>query len=241
MPHDNGRIYGSFKKICIPESEVSVEAIELKSSLLQLQKSYYDQTLSECDVSFQIILLYLEKRVKKHPFLRMGQKLPKRTMVNDFLEVVRFYGMPDTVRYALWKWHSNEWDIRLIDYNPTSLEMLKSQSRGIRYATISWDHALLGTLVEGKRDAFEHLLHDLAHAYMFFREDYDFIGQKEFFNSMLNDFQQYEMHLENNPVFKEKFEYCISDMNSHPAHLRAYWNAIRREAGIPILEESKTT
>ncbi|TGL62549.1 hypothetical protein [Leptospira jelokensis] len=241
MPHNQGKIYGSFKKICIPESDLKAEAEILKADLLKIQFCYNEKTISECEVAFQIILLYLEKRVKRHPFLRMGKKLPKREYVNDFLEVVRFYGMPDTVRYALWKWQLKEWDIRLIDYNPTSLEMLQTQSQGIRFATICWEEAISGNLVEGKRDAFEHLLHDLAHAYMFFREDYDFFGQKKFFKSMLDDFQNYQMYLEENPIFKEKFEYCISDMNSHPAHLNAYWNAIRKEAGIPIYELNQNT
>ncbi|XDD48416.1 hypothetical protein AB3N60_18940 [Leptospira sp. WS39.C2] len=235
MPHENGRIYGSFKKICIPENSLQIEALEIRTQLLGIKSAWEDGTLSGSDVTFQLLLLYLEKRVKRHPFLRMGQKLPNRTSSKEFLEIVRFYGMPDTVRFALWKWHIGEWNLQLIDYNPSSIEMLETQSRGIRYATISWEHALEGTLVEGKRDAFEHLLHDLAHAYMFFREDYDFEGQKFFFRSMLDEFESYKIFLDQDPIFKEKFEYCISDMNSHPAHLKAYWNAIRRDAGIPIL------
>lgn len=236
MPHDEGRIYGSFKKICIPAISLLDELVHIRPQLLQIKSDWENKNLTDSQTAFQILLLYLEKRVKKHPFLRMGQKLPDKNASKEFLEVVRFYGMPDTVRFALWKWHIGEWNIRLIDYNPSSLEMLQTQSKGIRYATISWKHALSGSLVEGKRDAFEHLLHDLAHAYMFFREDYDFDGQKVFFQKMLDDYEQYVEYLERDPIFKEKFEYCISDMNSHPAHLSAYWNAIRREAGIQVLE-----
>lgn len=235
MPHDNGRIYGSFKKICIPESLLPNEAVELHSQLSEIKVNWETGVLSGSEVTYQIVLLYLERRVKRHPFLRMGQKLPNRNSSKEFLELVRFYGMPDTVRYALWKWHIGEWNIQLINFNPSSLEMLETQSKGIRYATISWEHALNGTLVEGKRDAFEHLLHDLAHAYMFFREDYDFEGQKKFFQAMLDEYEEYEGYLDKDSVFKQKFEYCISDMNSHPAHLSAYWDAIRKEAGIPIL------
>ncbi|TGL09530.1 hypothetical protein EHQ43_01255 [Leptospira bouyouniensis] len=234
MPHENGRIYGSFKKICIPESLLPNEALELTSKLSEIKVKWETGTLSGSEVTYQIVLLYLERRVKRHPFLRMGQKLPNRNSSKEFLELVRFYGMPDTVRYALWKWHIGEWNIQLINFNPSSLEMLETQSKGIRYATISWEHALNGTLVEGKRDAFEHLLHDLAHAYMFFREDYDFEGQKKFFQTMLDEYEEYENYLDKDSVFRQKFEYCISDMNSHPAHLSAYWNAIRKEAGIPI-------
>ena len=234
MPHENGRIYGAFKKICIPEEELKKEAELIRQHLASLKLDWETGEISDSQLAFQIVLLYLERRVKRHPFLRMGKPLPNRNQSKEFLEVVRFYGMPDTVRFALWKWHTGDWDIRLIDYNPSSLEMLESQSQGYRYSTISWDDAMLGSLVEGKRDAFEHLLHDLAHAFMFFREDYDFEGQKQFFREMRLDYPKYASELESNSVFRSKFDYCISDMNSHPAHLSAYWNAIRREAGIPI-------
>ncbi|MCW7470934.1 hypothetical protein [Leptospira kanakyensis] len=234
MPHENGRIYGSFKKICIPEPELKLEAKSILPNLISLKSDWETAQISDSQLTFQLVLLYLERRVKKHPFLRMGKPLPSRNQSKDFLEVVRFYGMPDTVRFALWKWHIGEWDIRLIDYNPSSLEMLESQSRGYRYSTISWEHAMEGSLVEDKRDAFEHLLHDLAHAYMFFREDYDYEGQKQFFKEMMMDYPKYESVLNTNSIFREKFDYCISDMNSHPAHLSSYWNAIRREAGIPV-------
>lgn len=238
MPHENGRIYGSFKKICIPELELIKEAEVIAPNLNLLKLDWEAGHISSSQLAFQIVLLYLERRVKRHPFLRMGRALPNRSESKEFLEVVRFYGMPDTVRYALWKWHIGEWDIRLISYNPSSLEMLESQSHGYRYSTISWDDAINGSLVEGKRDAFEHLLHDLAHAYMFFREDYDFEGQKQFFQNMWSDYPKYESVLEIDPIFRTKFDYCISDMNSHPAHLSAYWNAIRREAGIPVQSQS---
>ncbi|MBM9547540.1 hypothetical protein JWG40_10975 [Leptospira sp. 201903074] len=234
MPHENGRIYGSFKKICIPEIELKKESETIAPNLRLLKLDWEAGRISDSQLTFQIVLLYLERRVKRHPFLRMGRPLPNRNESKEFLEVVRFYGMPDTVRFALWKWHIGEWDIRLIDYNPSSLEMLESQSQGYRYSTISWEDAINGSLVEGKRDAFEHLLHDLAHAYMFFREDYDYEGQKQFFQKMWSDYPKYESVLDADPIFRTKFDYCISDMNSHPAHLSAYWNAIRREAGIPI-------
>ena len=78
MPHEHGRIYGSFKKICIPEAFLLDEVIQIRPQLLQIKTDWENQNLTESQVAFQIVLLYLEKRVKKHPFLRMGQKLPNR-------------------------------------------------------------------------------------------------------------------------------------------------------------------
>lgn len=240
MPFENGRLYGSFKKICIEPQFLKNEALEIQHNLLEIKNKLENCNFSDSQIVFEIVVLYLEKRVNRHPYLRMGKKLPPKGQQSHFLELVRFYGMPDTVRFALWKWTLNEWDLRLINYNPSSYEMLDSQSKGYRFVTFLWEDALVGNLVEGKRDAFEHLLHDLAHAYMFFREEYDFQGQKKFFQTMLENYDFYMPVVQSNPIFKEKYEYCISDMNSHPAHLNAYLNAICREAGIVIKEDNNS-
>ncbi|MDF3820346.1 hypothetical protein P3G55_10570 [Leptospira sp. 96542] len=234
MPHKNGKIYGSFKKICIPILELAKEKEILKDSLNVIKYKYESKELSDVEVCFQLIVLFLSHRVRRHKFLRMGKPLPEVACDSQFLNIVRFYGMPDSVRFALWKWQKKEWDLRLVDYCPTSFEMLESQSLGFRYVTFSWEHALNGDLLEGVRDAFEHLLHDLSHAYMFFREEYDHPGQILFFKRMLYHYHDFLPYIEKNEVFANKFEYCISDMNSHPAHLEAYLNAICRESGFNL-------
>lgn len=233
MPHDeNGKIYGSFKKVCIPSIDLIGEAKSLEPELVKLKAKYEENVDTHASLTFEIVSLYLEYRIKKRAYLNTGKGLPNKSETTSFLEYVRFYGMPDTVRFALWKWNAKIWDMRLISYNPSSYEMLESQSQGFRFVSFLWNEALMGQLVEEKRDAFEHLLHDLAHAYMFFREEYDFEGQVDFFKRLLSNYHKFEPYLSKDPVFSEKFSYCISDMNSHPAHLTAYLKAICREAGF---------
>ncbi|MCZ8155577.1 MAG: hypothetical protein O9264_05635 [Leptospira sp.] len=234
MPWSDDGKYGSFKKVLIEPKCLEEEAQDIKDQILHLKQHFEDRSLPEASIAFQFVILFLKTRVGKRAYLKMGVPLPLETEEIAFLESVRFFGIPDTVRCALLNWMQGKWQIKLVNYHPTGKEMLYSQSLGTRLTTIDWDACLNGELIEDKRDAFEHLLHDLAHAFMFFREDYDFLGQVRFFQNMYEDFHHFERYLHSNDTFKQKFEYCISDMNSHPAHLEAYWNAIRREAGISV-------
>lgn len=232
MPWENSLSYGSFKKILIPSLELKGESERLQDAISQLELRFKNKTLSGVDTCFEFILLFLESRLGNRAFLKTGRPLPERENILGFLESVRFFGMPDTVRQALYHWKRDEWQIQLVSYHPTGKEMLLAQSHGYRLTTIDWEAAKSGDLIEEKRDAFEHLLHDLAHAFMFFREDYDYPGQVDFFKNMYLELDQFEPFLQSNDSFRKKFEYCISDMNSHPAHLKSYWTAIKREAGI---------
>ncbi len=232
MPWENGLSYGSFKKILIPVSELKLESVKLQEEISQLELLYENKILTGVDTCFRFILLYFEVRLGNRAFLKTGRPLPIKEDMLGFLDSVRFFGMPDTVRQALYHWKRGEWQIQLVSNHPTGKEMLLAQSQGYRLTTIDWDAAKSGELIEEKRDAFEHLLHDLAHAYMFFRDDYDYPGQVNFFKNMYLEFDQFESYLQSDDLFRKKFEYCISDMNSHPAHLMSYWTAIKREAGI---------
>lgn len=232
MPWQAGHKYGSFKKILISVSELKAEAESIRNAICDLETQFYEKTMAGAEISFHVILIFLKSRLGNRAFLKTGRPLPKESEVIPFLDAVRFFGMPDTVRQALLQWNRGVWKMELIDYHPTGKEMLYAQSLGYRLTTIDWDACKNGNLIENKRDGLEHLLHDLAHAFMFFREDYDYVGQVRFFKSMYEEFDQFQSFLQSNSLFKEKFEYCISDMNSHPAHLQSYWTAIKREAGI---------
>ncbi|WP_411821359.1 hypothetical protein [Leptospira sp. 'Mane'] len=212
----------------ILEEELQKEALRLKDKLKILRSAFTDHTLEHSNILIQFVLMYMEERKGRLSFLKTGRPLPDRSDLNSFLKEVRFYGMPDTVRQTLMNWNLGNWDLRLIDRLPSSYEMLTSQSEGYRYVTIDWDKALSGEMIEGVRDVWEHVLHDLAHAYMFFREEYEHEGQVLFFKEVLSDYSVYEERTKHDEVFRSKFEYCISDMNSHPAHLRLYLQAILR-------------
>jgi hypothetical protein len=122
-------------------------------------------------------------------------------------------------------WKNNLWKLKLIDYNPDPYEMLEFQSKGIRTLSILWNESLEGNLVENKRDALEHLLHDILHAYCFFKEEKDFILQKNIFRNIQKNIEKFTTYLENEE-FKKNFYYILSDMNSNSAHLLEFLKAI---------------
>ncbi|TGN14581.1 hypothetical protein [Leptospira ilyithenensis] len=228
MPVRDGKPYGSFRKMLVPRGELPKEAIRLKEKLETLRTNFANDTLAHSEILIRFVLMYMEERKGRLSFLKTGRPLPDRSDLNSFLMEVRFYGMPDTVRQTLLNWNLGNWDLRLIDRLPSSFEMLTSQAEGYRFVTIDWDKALQGEMIEDIRDVWEHVLHDLAHAFMFFREEYEHEGQVLFFKEVLSDYPIYEERTKRDEVFRSKFEYCISDMNSHPAHLRLYLRAILR-------------
>ncbi len=90
----------------------------------------------------------------------------------------------------------------------------------------------LESLVMNERDAFSFLLHDLVHAYKMFSNQILLNGQIGFCRAIMKilDNQQGEELIngliKSDETFEEKFNYLISDMNSHTKHLFYYFKAI---------------
>lgn len=230
MPWKDGHPRGVFKKILITEEARKKEAESLSENLAKFQEELISGTKPPSNIVFHLTILYLLSRFGKISYLSTGKPLPPISDAIAFLDSVRFYGLPDSIRLTLYHWVRGDWDIRLVEIDPTSQEMLEAQSQGFRLASFPWGLAFSGELTEEGRDCIEHLFHDLAHAYMFFREDYDHKGQIAFFSRMKDELPRVKAQFSFDPIFQEKLRYCISDMNSHPAHLSAYWNAIQKEA-----------
>lgn len=229
MPILEGTKRGIFKKILLDSDGRKKEAKELRESLLALRQEWKSGA-SGVNISLRLLVLYLTFRFPNRAFLSTGRAIPSIDDKEFFLSEVRFFGIPDCVRRSLCFWlaNPNRLQLREEEIGPESL--LDYQANGKRVVAFFWDLALEGSLTFEGRDALEHLLHDLSHAWMFFREDYDPKGQIAFFQKMQREWAVYLPMREKNEIFKKKSDYCISDMNSHPAHLEAYWNAICREA-----------
>ncbi len=205
MPIENGKIYGKFKKILISEMELKTESIYLKEKLMELEKN----KSNSFQFANQFFYTYLESR------LQLKNKKISKTL----------YGIPDFIFSSLKNWENKSWNFELIFYVPSSFEMLEIQSVGKRFVSIDFDSAINGNLVENKRDAFEHFLHDLAHGYHFFKDKDEFEKQVQFFINLKKNFSIYESYFWDED-FKTKFEYCLSDMNSNSTHLKEYLKAI---------------
>ncbi len=144
----------------------------------------------------------------------------------DLLVEYRPKHLPHSVFDVLWHWGQQEYDLLLVQKMPTPLEMLTYQARGQRVVTMDLAAAARGELVDGKRDAFEFLLHDLIHADLFFRDPDLFNQQKEFFSRLAEQIEKLKLLEQSDPLFLQDLYYLMADMNSHRAHLQAHWQAI---------------
>ena len=96
--------------------------------------------------------------------------------------------------------------------------------------TLVTDPDLFISEVEG-RDPLSFLLHDLVHADKFFSKFLLSHDQVNYFIDLKARYQRGEFNeLLKQQEFNKKFDYLISDMNSHPEHMKAYLNHIILEA-----------
>ncbi len=122
---------------------------------------------------------------------------------------------------CLKKWVSGEWDLTLCEKIFTPFEVLSFQARGIRPVTMRYNNENLPVL--HRKNSLDFFVHDLEHGYMFFHDEDLKQMQKQFFTKIERSLScgLWTEKLEDK-VFKEKFYYMISDMNSHKEHYRAY-------------------
>lgn len=143
-----------------------------------------------------------------------GNELPK-------VLTHRYKGLPEKIQIALEKWMSGEWKLRLFWTEPSPLEVLQMISKGERCVSIFWSPKDLGTLHEEKFDSLGFIVHDLMHAYQFNHNPGSRAGQIEFAQFLLRWIESLE-HTHFSKIFLHdpEFIYLMSDMNSHPEHLR---------------------
>ena len=78
-----------------------------------------------------------------------------------------------------------------------------------------------------KPNAFAFMVHDLEHAWKFYHDPGMFRQQRELFRLLLTAEAEgrFDAYLVD-PVFSTKFDYLISDMNTHPLHAAHFLRAI---------------
>jgi len=143
-------------------------------------------------------------------------------------------------RAALGQWLRGAWPLVLCEDIPGPREVLRMQARGVRPVTAltTWPRLLQPVLK--KPDAFAFFLHDLEHAYKFYHSPALHAGQRGFFTVIETAIDRGVFA----PYFGDagfvgKFQYLMSDMNTHPEHSRQYLRAIlvefylRRERKAP--------
>lgn len=154
-----------------------------------------------------------------------------------FLQNYSWKGHTDRIRRALIKWHQGHYPLVLWERIPTPLELLKCQATGRRIVTVftqdeEWDQMHLG------KSAWDFIVHDLIHADHFFENSELRAGQIEFYQFILDRWDQ-DMVTKARTYCPEQFDYLISDMNSHPAHMHKTLSALclmawKKEIGLEI-------
>jgi hypothetical protein len=158
-----------------------------------------------------------------------------------YLDSHQFRGVSAAVPTALCQWLRGCWSLELCERIPSALDVLRAQARGSRAVTAIMAYPRLLDPVLNKPDAFAFFLHDLEHAFKFLDSPALHAGQRAFFAALESALDRgvFEAHLED-PVFAKKFDYLMSDMNTHPQHSRQYLRAIliesylHREAKPPV-------
>ena len=154
-----------------------------------------------------------------------GAALDQRLI--DWVCKYQFVGIRPNVNAALQAWLEGQWPLHLVEYIPRPSEVLAMQSQGQRPVTVISAFPRLRQPVLSKPHAFAFMLHDLEHAWKFFNDVGLSEMQQRFFQAIGNCVEagHFAQHTED-AVFSDKFEYLISDMNTHPEHSLQYLKAI---------------
>jgi len=220
MPLVDGKLIGKYRALLIDHTDLPREAERLAPQLETVAEKHNSEVLSEAEFARAFVQLFATSRSGP---MRGGQ----------------FRGMPGMIFSILDDWQRGAARLRLTRNSVSAQTMLRAQAEGWRYVTIDIAAALAGSTVEKTRDAFEFALHDLGHAYAFFKPAYDHLGQADFFSSLVSDLRHLEDLCGADAKFAADLEYVMADMNSHPQHLREYLRGVIVESHLR-LEKSET-
>ncbi len=268
MPIENQHLVGKFKKILISERNLKSEASLLYPYILEIQELESKSSLHDWEIVLLFILVYLKHRLISYvvqendtkfqeiivyneiiksneinslPILLQSifPKIEKSTTIFDYLLNKRFIKLPGEIKDCLVNWALGVYPIQLIHEVLLPIEVLNLQADGKRIVTLSFKDSLSGDLVIGNRDALEFVLHDISHAHTFFYSYYNPLGQRSFFSFLKNHIKLLDSY-RIDEVFQKKLDYLLSDMNSHPEHLKSYFRAILKESKNRIRLKKKS-
>jgi hypothetical protein len=153
--------------------------------------------------------------------------------LHDGLENHQFRGVRASVPTTLCRWLRGRWPLVACEEIPSPVAVLRAQARGTRPVTIISAYPRMREPVLTKPDGFAFFLHDLEHAYKFFHAPALHAGQRAFFAALEAAFDRgIFVWYRTDPVFARKFDYLMSDMNTHPQHSRLYLRAILIESAL---------
>ncbi len=171
--------------------------------------------------------------------LAQARDVARDALLINYFERYQFLGVIPNVNIALAQWLRGGWPLVLCEHVPLPTEVLDFQARGLRPVTLICDAARARQPVLRKPDAFAFMTHDLEHAYKFFHAPRLHELQRGLFAALQaaqqrGVFAAYACDAE----FRARFDYLISDMNTHPVHSLQYLRAILVEFHLRAEQES---
>jgi len=167
--------------------------------------------------------------------LAQVQGVARDELLVRYIERYQFLGVIPNVNIALSQWLQGRWPLVLCEHVPLPVEVLDLQVRGLRPVTLICDAVRARLPVLRKPDAFAFMTHDLEHAYKLFHDARLHNLQRSFF-AALQSAQQRDVFAPyaRDAEFRTRFDYLISDMNTHPVHSVQYLRAILVEFHLRI-------
>jgi hypothetical protein len=248
VPIVDGIARGKYRQLLIPATALPAEAAAMHDRLAELKFSAEAGLIEQAEITAFFVLAFCAQRSPAARSRLSWLDLPlglRRLRLKDILPSVTVPGMPGSIWQVLGGWLSGQLKLTLSNKYLDASTILSAQSEGHRYVTVDLAAALAGEAVGDARDAFEFCLHDLGHAFAFFNPGYDPGGQVRFFRALQSDLTVLQNYTRDDSLFAQALEYCMADMNSHPAHLKAYtigkitemfWRGSRTEA-MPVNRE----
>lgn len=237
-------MFGRYRNLLVPVTVLKEEARLLRPQIEYLSGLYWAHKISDACYALLFVLCFSLHRIagicwfQNKRYLFWSELFKELSTANITstkelcanLRARSLRGMPGFVLPTLACWLEGGLRVHLVESVVTPAEMLAAQAQGFRYVTLPILQALAGDML-GERDALEFLLHDLAHADTFFRAEYDPVGQQQFFSRLQQDIPHLQPMAKEDEKFREQLEYLMSDMNSHPQHLRQYLRAVILDFG----------
>lgn len=140
--------------------------------------------------------------------------------IYEFLNRIRFRGIPDTARQALLQWLDKKYPLHLFLYIPTVNEVFNMQKWGGRCVTFFMQSSDI-TQLHHERDVISFIVHDLIHANEFYANQIRAKQQIGFYQWLdeIKDFTEIQELTSRSTGFQERWDYLLSDMNSYCGHL----------------------
>jgi hypothetical protein len=146
--------------------------------------------------------------------------------VYEFLNKIRFRGIPDSAQIALLKWLENKYPLTLVFHIPSVAEVFELQKQGGRCISFFKQAADL-TALHHERDVISFIIHDLIHAHEFYaspQKARQQIGFYHWLDNIQTNSQLIQLQTESTD-FLQHWDYVLSDMNSYCGHLLKTLNA----------------